>query len=113
VEDEVGRRAAQSLRDVIDASEGDQVGGWRREVEPHLELEWIALSGLADTTLLVTREELEQVEAAIEELLSPYVLRKDVPAEELPRGARLVRIRRDVLPAAAPSEGTGGDGSPA
>lgn len=110
VDDEAGRRAAQSLRAVIDASEGDQVGDWRREVEPRLELEWLALSGLADTTVLVTRAELEQVEATIEELLTPYVLRKDVPAEEVPAGARLVRIRRDVLPAAAASDGAGGDG---
>jgi DNA-binding transcriptional ArsR family regulator len=113
VDDEAGRRAAQYLRDVIDVSEGDQVGDWRREVEPYLELEWLALSGLANTTVLVTREELEQVEARIEELLSPFVLRKDVPAEEVPHGARLVRIRRDVLPGAASSDCTGGDGGPA
>lgn len=112
VDDEAGRRAAQSLRNVIDASEGDPVGDWRREVEPHLELEWLAMSGLADTTILATLAELEQVEAAIEDLLSPYVLRKDVSAEEVPPGARLVRIRRDVLPAAS-SDGTGGDGGPA
>jgi DNA-binding transcriptional ArsR family regulator len=113
VDDEAGRRAARSLRDVIEASEGDRVGDWRREVEPHLEIEWLAVAGLADTTVLVTREELEQVEAAMEELLSPYVLRKDVPAEQMPDGARAVRILRHVMPAAAPSDGTGGGGGPA
>ena len=101
VNDEVGRRAASALRDSLDQTEGDQVGDWRREVEPHLELEWLALSGLANTTILVTREELEQVEAAMEELLAPYVLRKDAPADDVPAAARTVRIRRHVLPAAA------------
>lgn len=101
VSDEVGRRAAGALRDALDETEGDQVGDWRREVEPHLELEWLALSGLANTTILATREELEQVEAAIEELLAPYVLRKDAPADDVPAAARTVRIRRHVLPAAA------------
>jgi hypothetical protein len=100
VEDEAGRGAAQALRDVLDASEGDPVGEWRREVEPHLDLAWLALSGLANTTILVTRTELEQVEMAMEELLAPYVLRKDAPAAEVPDGARMVRIRRHVLPAA-------------
>lgn len=101
VNDEVGRRAAQALREAIDATEGDQVNDWRRDVEPHLELEWLALSGLANTTILVTPEELEQVEAAMEELLAPYVLRKDAPEDEVPDGARMVRIRRHVLPEAA------------
>lgn len=101
LEDEAGRRAAVALRDALDASEGDQVGEWRSDVEPHLDLAWLSLSGLADTTILVTREELERVEAMMEELLAPYVLRKDAPADEVPGGARMVRIRRHVLPEAA------------
>ncbi|MGN6723942.1 MAG: ArsR/SmtB family transcription factor [Marmoricola sp.] len=100
VKDEVGRHAARALRDAMDATEGDPVGEWQREVEPLLELEWLDLSGLSDTTILVTREELEQVEGAMEQLLAPYVLRKDAPAVEVPDEARLVRIRRRVLPSA-------------
>ena len=60
-----------------------------------------ALSGLANTTILATREELEQLDAAMEQLLAPYVLRKDAPADDVPAAARTVRIRRHVLPAAA------------
>jgi len=105
VNDEVGRHAARALRDTLDEAEGDQVGNWRREVEPHLELEWLALSGLANTTILATRKELKQLEDAMEELLAPYVLRKDAPADEVPDGARLVRIRRHVLPTVAEQDG--------
>jgi DNA-binding transcriptional ArsR family regulator len=106
LEDEAGRRAARALRDALDAREGDPVGAWRRDVERSLDLAWLSLSGLADTTILVTREELERVEAAMEELLAPYVLRKDAPADEVPDGARMVRIRRHVLPAAEAQDGT-------
>lgn len=113
VNDEAGRRAASALRDVLDETEGDQVGEWRREVEPHLELEWLALSGLANTTILATREELEQVEAAMEELLAPYVLRKDAGADEVPDGARMIRIRRHVLPAASAEKSSVGEASKA
>ena len=100
VSDEVGRRAAQALRDTLDELEGDPVGDWQRDVEPRLELEWVALSGLADTTILATRDELQQLETAIEELLAPLVLRKDAPVEDLPDHARPVRILHHVLPAA-------------
>jgi hypothetical protein len=61
--------------------------------------------------ILATREELVQVESAMEELLAPYVLRKDARAGEVPGDARLVRIRRHVLPALASQDGEdGGDG---
>ena len=59
-----------------------------------------ALSGRADTTILVTRDELAELDAAVERLLAPYVLRKDAPPGDVPEGARSVRIRRHVLPAA-------------
>ena len=109
VDDEAGRRAAQALREALDATEGDQVDDWRRAVEPQLELEWLAFSGLSNTTILVTLKELEQVEAAIEGLLAPYVLRKDAPVVDVPDGARTVRIRRHVLPAAAEPGGSGNE----
>ena len=113
VNDEAGRRAASALRDVLDETEGDQVGEWRREVEPHLELEWLALSGLANTTILATRAELEQIEAAVEDLLAPYVLRKDAGADEVPDEARMIRIRRHVLPAASAEKSSVGEASKA
>ena len=99
VDDEVSRQAAGALQDAIEEIEGDPVGEWRRNVEPRLEIEWLALAGRADTTVLVTRDELAEIDAAVERLLAPYVLRKDAPAGDVPEGARSVRIRRHVLPA--------------
>ena len=108
VDNENARWAARELREVLDAVEGDQVGEWRRETEPHLELDWLDLSGLSNTTILVTHEELAHLEAAIEGLLAPYVLRKDAPAAEVPPDARSVRIRRHVLPSRHEVEESGG-----
>ena len=100
--DEPARDAQRALWAAIEQVEGDLVSAWAREVEPHLELAWLTASGRANTTVLVTLEELKGIEAAIEELLAPYVLRKDAPATEVPDAARLVRLLRYTLPGPAP-----------
>ena len=102
--DEPSRDAQRALRAAIEEVEGDLVAAWVREVEPLLELPWLTASGRADTTVLVSLEELEAVETAFEELLAPYVLRKDAPATEVPDGARLVRLLRYTLPGPAPRD---------
>lgn len=76
---------------------------WARDVEPLLEEEWRRSSGLSNTTIVATAEELAEVEAAIEALLAPFVLRKastSGTAEPDPEGARRVRLLRYVLPSA-------------
>lgn len=98
VTDEPGRQAARALTSALEQSEGDVVGDWHRDVEPRLDLAWLPVAGRANTTILVTLAELERLEAAMEELLAPYVLRKDVPATDVPDDARTVRILRHVLP---------------
>jgi hypothetical protein len=75
------------------------VGRWRSEDEPQLEPQWRRLAGRANTRILVTPEELHAIEAAIEQVLTPYVLRKDQPAGSHPPGTRSVRLLRYTLPA--------------
>jgi DNA-binding transcriptional ArsR family regulator len=70
---------------------------WAREIEPWLDGDWLAASGLANTRILATAAELRAIEDAIEDLLAPYVRRKDDP-DSAPEGARRVRIMRYVLP---------------
>jgi DNA-binding transcriptional ArsR family regulator len=77
---------------------------WARDVEPQLEGEWLALSGLANTRILATADELAQIEQQMESILTPYVLRKDDP-DDRPDGVRSVRVMRYVLP---DLEGAGG-----
>lgn len=90
--------AARALRGVIEQVEGDVTGHWEAEVEPHLDAVWRRLYGRANTSIVVTAAELERIETAIEELLTPFVLRKDAPAEEWPDETRAVRILRYTLP---------------
>ena len=95
--DDASRAAYDALRTTMEAAEGDLVGDWQRDVEPQLEPEWGEVSGRSNTTVLVTAQEAAEVEAEIERLLAPYVLRKDSPGEA-PDGARTVRILRYTMP---------------
>lgn len=70
---------------------------WLEQDEANLSPKWRELSGLANTTVRLTPEELEAVEDAVEELLAPYVNR---PEQDAPEGARAVRLLRYVLPEA-------------
>jgi DNA-binding transcriptional ArsR family regulator len=96
--DDAGRDAATLLsRVMFDHAEG-LPGRWAREAEPLLEDEWRRSAGLSNTTFLATADEVAGIEAAIEELLAPYVLRKG-ESVSVP-GARAVRMLRYVLPEA-------------
>jgi DNA-binding transcriptional ArsR family regulator len=91
------REAYRMLARVITADVERYPSQWEREIEPQLDGEWLALSGLANTRILTTAAELADVEAKIEAILAPYVLRKDDP-DDRPDGVRSVRILRYVLP---------------
>lgn len=89
--------AGLALQSVMEEVDGDVVGDWHREVEPTLPREWLEVAGRSSTRVLVTLEEQRALDAAWEELLAPYVLRKD-DATSVPEGARSVRVLRHVLP---------------
>ncbi|MBD3781727.1 MAG: helix-turn-helix transcriptional regulator [Micrococcales bacterium] len=89
--------AGRALESVIEQVDGDVVGDWHRDVEPTLPREWLELAGRSSTRVLLTREELLALEAAWEELLAPYVLRKEDPSAA-PADARTVHLLRHVLP---------------
>jgi DNA-binding transcriptional ArsR family regulator len=99
--DAAGQDAQRLLSRTLEQVEGDLVGQWSAEVEPHLEREWRALAGRANTTVLLTRDELAELEHRIEELLAPFVLRKDADPSEFPKDARMVRLLRYTLPGQA------------
>lgn len=96
--DEESADAARALVGVIEQVEGDVAARWRAEVEPHLDPVWRHLSGRSNTLIAVTAAELKQLESAIEQLISPFVLRKDQPPGEWPAETRYVRILRHTLP---------------
>ena len=103
--DDADPEAASLLSRTLMEQAVDLPRRWSREVEPRLEVQWRRSAGLSNTTIAVTADELAEVEAAIEELLAPYVLRK-AAAEPSP-DCRRVRMLRYVLPDAAdPLEAT-------
>ncbi len=97
-EDAAGRDAATLLERVMFDQAHDLPGRWARDVEPLLEDDWRRSAGLSNTTFLATADELAEVEAAIEELLAPFVRRRSDRVEV--EGARNVRMLRYVLPEA-------------
>jgi DNA-binding transcriptional ArsR family regulator len=101
--DDDDAQAAEAYRMLSRATfdRSDQMPGqWARDIEPRLEDEWRALAGVGNTRILATVEELAEIEAAlekaIEDILTPYVLRKD--EAERPAGVRGVRFLRFALP---------------
>jgi len=93
--------AARALELVIEEVEGDLPGAWREETEPLLEPVWRRLSGRSSTRVLVTPAEMGAIGERIEELLAPYVKRKDEDPRTQPADVRHVRILRYTLPEAA------------
>jgi len=100
--DEASRDAASLLGRTVMEQAAGLPEQWAREVEPLLDIDWRRSSGLSNTTVEVTADELAAIEAAIEQVLAPYVLRKG--AGELPTGTRRVRMLRYVLPEAPDGE---------
>lgn len=96
--DEESSQAARTLQGTLEAVEGDIPGRWRAEVEPYLDTVWRRSAGRANTVILITADELQQLQADLERLLAPYVLRKDQPEPQRPGGARAVRILTWIMP---------------
>jgi DNA-binding transcriptional ArsR family regulator len=85
--------AAEMLADQLSATAQEQVREWTNSIRDSLPPEWLRLSGLSNTRVKVTTDELEAIADGINELLAPYALR-----ESAPDGARHVRVLRQYLP---------------
>jgi DNA-binding transcriptional ArsR family regulator len=94
-DDAEGQSAARQLQGEMLARYAELPQRWLLHDEPRLDTRWRRLAGLANTRIVVTAEELRQLEDAVEELLAPYVRRKETKP---PAGARGVRLLRYVMP---------------
>jgi DNA-binding transcriptional ArsR family regulator len=93
-----GTEAGRLLRTEMMNQALESAQHWIAETEPVLDPEWSRLAGSANTLLVLTPAEAEAIESAIEQLLAPYVQRRDAGAT--PDGARPVRYLRMSLPEA-------------
>jgi DNA-binding transcriptional ArsR family regulator len=89
--------AARALGEQLAVAAQQQVGEWIAEVGPNLPPEWLKVSGVSNTSVPLTPQELEELSSRIDELIAPYVHRAEGDA---PAGARIVRILRHYLPGA-------------
>jgi DNA-binding transcriptional ArsR family regulator len=80
-----------------------QARRWITEVEPHLEPGWLAHSGVSNTRLVVTEQELAQIEKGIDQLLAPFVTRVAAEGSAKARGVRLLRF---FMPDVGPESGS-------
>ncbi|TDD53561.1 ArsR family transcriptional regulator [Kribbella antibiotica] len=71
---------------------------WQSATEPSLAPEWTRVSGVSNTGVVITAEEAEAIQQAMEQVLAPYVQRND--SDAVPDSARLVRFLRFSLPEA-------------
>ncbi|MEJ3749089.1 helix-turn-helix domain-containing protein [Actinomycetes bacterium KLBMP 9797] len=94
-DDAEGQSAARQLQGEMFAQYAELPQQWLLQDEPGLDTRWRRLAGMANTRIVVTAEELGELEDAVEELLAPYVRRKDMKP---PAGARGVRVLRYVMP---------------
>jgi DNA-binding transcriptional ArsR family regulator len=89
------QQAARKLNNVMFLSYDDLPRQWVAEDEPRLELEWCRAAGLINARLLLTPEELRDIQAGLERLLEPYTTRGP---EQAPADGRRVRILSYFLP---------------
>jgi DNA-binding transcriptional ArsR family regulator len=85
--------AAQLLSDQMYEASVAQDSAWMTDVRPTLTPEWRRHAGLSNTRVALTADELTALDAAIDELLAPYVHR-DTPPDD----ARPVRFLRHYMP---------------
>jgi DNA-binding transcriptional ArsR family regulator len=99
-EDAEGERAARQLTRVMLLQYLDLPRRWVSDDEPHLSLEWARAAGQLHVRLVVTPDELREIEEALERLLEPFLKRE--PAA-VPDGGAHVRILSYFMP--EPGEG--------
>lgn len=90
--------AASLLREAIERSEEGLVDRWMTETRPRLDVEWLQVATRWNTGLVATPDELRHFDRALEELVAPLVNRDP---DQIPDGARPVRMLHYLLPAAA------------
>jgi DNA-binding transcriptional ArsR family regulator len=92
-----GLEAGRLLRAEVMNQALEAAQTWLVETEPQLDPEWSRLAGSANTLLVISTEEAEAIESAIEQIHAPYVQRGKDGA---PPDSRAVRYLRMSLPEA-------------
>lgn len=90
-------QAAVELSDALEVAEGGLVRDWVAGTRPLLEPQWLAVVSRRNTGLVLTSEELRELDDQIDQLIAPFANRDQGKA---PAGARPVRLLLHLLPSA-------------
>ena len=80
-DDAEGQSAARELSNTMLLQYVDLPRSWVHDQEPQLTLEWARAVGLLNVRLRVTADELRALQAAIEDVLEPYLTRPAAPPD--------------------------------
>ncbi len=90
--------AARQLYAVMLLGSEDIPRRWADETVPQLELEWFQASGVFNAGVVLSPQELQDIQVKIEELMTPYTSRT---AQDAPADGRRVRMLCYFLPGSA------------
>ncbi|MFU8873830.1 ArsR/SmtB family transcription factor [Micromonospora sp. SL4-19] len=94
-DDAEGQNAARQLQGEMFAQSAELPQQWLLHDEPRLDTGWRRAAGMANTRIMLTAEEMQQLKDDVEALIARYVQRPEV---EAPAGARGVRLLQYILP---------------
>lgn len=94
-EEPVGQAAARALSRTMIVHYANLPRRWAVDDEPELELEWARAAGLLNARLLVTPEELREIQQELERVIAPFLPREP---DEVPAEAAHVRLLSYFMP---------------
>jgi DNA-binding transcriptional ArsR family regulator len=94
-DDPEGQAAGRQLTKAMLLHYADVPRQWVVDDEPGLELDWVRAAGLLNARVMVTSDELRELQNGLERLLEPFLRREPGDA---PEEARRVRILSYFLP---------------
>jgi DNA-binding transcriptional ArsR family regulator len=97
-DDPEGQEVARQLSNMMLLRSADLPAKWAAEDEPRLEPDWVRASGLINSRVTLTPDELRGLQEGLEQLLGPFIMRE---ADDIPSGASRVRILSYFMPEAA------------
>lgn len=100
-EDAEGQSAARHLSNAMFLQYVDLPRQWVSDDEPRLTLEWARAAGLLNVRVLVTANELRDIQAELERVLEPYLTRQ---SDKAASGASHVRLLSYFMPEASQRE---------
>lgn len=97
-DDREGQEAGRVLRSQMINEALQHVARWDAEVQPTLDEPWVRAAGVSNTGVRLTPQETGELQAAIEQLLAPYLMRQTEETDAGAEQSRPVRVIRFFLP---------------